>query len=287
MPGAATGKTAMHAAVLAWFACGGLAVAALPTTPVTAHTGAVPPALATPAAGPVAAVDAATLAACDGPAFATTLHASPAAGAESTGASAASGHGGPAPDARAYWLDGRLLAWPGAPGATNGAAPATGPAGDAPAPAPARHRPHHSATGQLLARPGQPVTGADGAIELAPHAAPLPPALAERFGFIGAGPVLALPPTGVARLPELLRGQLLLAREDASGGVLDATSLQVPGALDDLYASADAIDDLGAQPGDDATGFRLWAPTARAVALCLYPDGAAGASALVTMQRDD
>src|SRR5690606_36524694 len=122
---------------------------------------------------------------------------------------------------------------------------------------------------------------------LAPHAAPLPPALAERFGFIGAGPVLALPPTGVARLPELLRGQLLLAREDASGGVLDATSLQVPGALDDLYASADAIDDLGAQPGDDATGFRLWAPTARAVALCLSPDGAAGASALVTMQRDD
>src|SRR5690606_5393340 len=105
--------------------------------------------------------------------------------------------------------------------------------------------------------------------------------------FIGAGPVFALPPADVARLPALLRGQLVLVREDAAGRVLDATALQLPGALDDLYATAGAIDDFGAYPAADATGFRLWAPTAQRVALCLYPDGALDASSIVAMQLDE
>ncbi|MFZ2754184.1 MAG: alpha-1,6-glucosidase domain-containing protein, partial [Lysobacteraceae bacterium] len=63
---------------------------------------------------------------------------------------------------------------------------------------------------------------------------------------------------------------------DEAGRVLDATALQTPGALDDLYAAAETAT-LGVhrygQPAiseDFATRFALWAPTARAVAVCLY-----------------
>ena len=45
--------------------------------------------------------------------------------------------------------------------------------------------------------------------------------------------------------------------------------------------------DLGATPGSDGTGFRVWAPTARDVSLCLYDDGDGAASARLPMQRDD
>src|SRR5690606_2383152 len=100
------------------------------------------------------------------------------------------------------------------------------------------------------------------------------------------GPLLALQPDDVARLPDLLTGQLLLVREDDGGRVLDATSLQSPGALDDLYAEAARLDDLGAQVRGDATAFALWAPTARGVWLCGYRDGRTRARALHPMLRD-
>nr|MBA2239423.1 DUF3372 domain-containing protein [Lysobacter sp.] len=70
--------------------------------------------------------------------------------------------------ARAYWLDRRLLQWP--------AVTRTG-----------RFRLYHSAHGKLVAVPGQRITGADGALLLEPTDAALPPSLATRFGFVPAG----------------------------------------------------------------------------------------------------
>src|SRR5690606_24193184 len=172
--------------------------------------------------------------------------------------------------ARAHWLDRRLVRWPGAQ---------AGPG--------ERFRLHHSATAALLAPPGAPVAGADDSLELAPVAGPLPPALADRFAFLGDGATLAVAGPDLPRLSRLLTGQLLLAREDAGGRVIEATALQVAGALDDLYAAAADIDDLGARPGPDGTRFRLWAPTAREVAVCLYPDDAGAAIAVHPLVRDD
>lgn len=194
--------------------------------------------------------------ACNAPGFQQVLHA-PAAdpGVE---------------HARAHWLDRRLVRWPGAQ---------AGPG--------ERFRLHHSATAALLASPGAPVAGADDSLELAPVAGPLPPALADRFAFVGDGATLAVAGPDLPRLPRLLSGQLLLAREDAGGRVIEATALQVAGALDDLYAAAADIDDLGTRPGPDGTRFRLWAPTAREVAVCLYPDDAGAASAVHPLVRDD
>ncbi|MBN8213897.1 MAG: DUF3372 domain-containing protein [Xanthomonadales bacterium] len=167
----------------------------------------------------------------------------------------------PARDARAYWLDHRLIQWPGAK--TDGAA---------------RFRLYHSATARLRVAIGRPVSGADGHLGLEQAKVEMTAALAERFRFIGEGPRLLLDAAAAAALPALLRGQLLLVREDDAGRVLDATALQMPGALDDLYAAAENAT-LGVhrhgQPAiseDFATRFALWAPTARAVAVCLYAD---------------
>ena len=187
---------------------------------------------------------------CDAPAHARVL--APAAA--------------PAGEARAYWLDRARLRWPGMP-------------------ADGRYRLYASAAGALRAVPGAAIAGADAALAL--HAAgPLPPALAMRFAFAGRGAELALAGADAGRVPGLLRGQLLLVREDARGHVLAATRLQHAGALDDLYAAADAIGDLGVTAGD-GTQWRLWAPTARAVAVCVYGAAGGGAQATYPLHRDE
>ncbi len=177
--------------------------------------------------------------------------------------------GASTPAAQAYWLNRRLAQWP--------LVQATG-----------QFRLYHSALGQLRATPGGKVEGFDGAVPLDLFAGRLALDLAERFKHIGQGVVLALRAADEARLPELLRQQLLLVQEDAQGRVLQTSALQVAGALDELYASAEAVADLGVKI-DKArhTGFKLWAPTARRVALCLYAGGQSAASRLVPMRRDD
>jgi pullulanase/glycogen debranching enzyme len=159
--------------------------------------------------------------------------------------------------ARAYWLDASTLQWPGAPEG-------------------ARYVLHRSLRAALRATRGAPVSGADLRIPLEPARAPLAPAVAERFRFVGAGVRLALPPG--APLEELLRGQLVLAREDARGRVVEATGLQLPGALDARYAAAADAPDLGATVLAAGTAFALWAPTAHSVSVCVYADAQGGAT---------
>ncbi len=273
---ATVGWMTMRAALLPAMLAAGLAAAA-----PSAAMGTKTTILAAEASGPSGP----TIAACDGPDVPTVLQASPrdartAAAAIPTAAQAGShaASATPAPhDARGYWLDRQLLTWPGVPSAASGEGSG----------AVANHRLYHSFSGQLRVQPGQRVSGADEVLPLDPRATALPPGLAARFRFLAPGPVFSLRPADAARLPLLLRGQLLLVAEDASGRMVDATALQLPGALDDLYAAADALDDLGAHPTVDGTGFRVWAPTAAQVSLCLYPDADAEARAVVPMRRDD
>ncbi|ELX10492.1 pullulanase PulA [Janthinobacterium sp. HH01] len=199
--------------------------------------------------GGASAADNAALAACDGP-FATVLQANAAA------------------DARAYWLNRQLIKWPGAD-AAGGA-----------------FKLYHSASASLHATPGARVSGADGALALARFDGALPADLAQRFKFVGNGAVLALASADAARLGGLLTQQLMLVHEAEDGTVRDATTLQIAGALDDLYASAANARDLGVSIGKQS-GFKLWAPTAQRVALCSYTNGSDKATAITTMQRDD
>jgi pullulanase-type alpha-1,6-glucosidase len=196
---------------------------------------------------------AAELSACDGP-FATVLQP------------------GVATDARAYWLSRQFIKWPGA-SATDGV-----------------FKLYYSANAQLRAPVGAKVTGADGALALPRSAstpAALPGDLARRFKFIGDGALFKLASADAQRLPSLLTQQSMIVREAADGTVQDATTLQIAGALDDVYAAAAKTNDLGVKLDATSASFKLWAPTAQRVALCTYATGSSKANAITPMRRDD
>ncbi|MGQ3051663.1 MAG: pullulanase-type alpha-1,6-glucosidase [Roseateles sp.] len=165
--------------------------------------------------------------------------------------------------AEAYWLDARTVQWPGLKLQ----------AGE-------RVRLHRARAAGLRAGPGELVAGAEGVIDLAPSGAALP----TQFRFIGDGPRLALP--AATDVAALLREQLLLVHEAADGRVIAATGLQLPGALDDLYAAAEGVGDLGAHPGKSSTRFAVWAPTAQRLLLCRYAGVESPAIAADAMRLD-
>ncbi|MEO8104491.1 MAG: DUF3372 domain-containing protein, partial [Betaproteobacteria bacterium] len=152
--------------------------------------------------------------------------------------------------ARAIWLNRRLLKWPGME--------ATG-----------RFRIYHSVRGQIIALPAAPVRGADGFVAVEVYPGEIPAESRSRFRYVADGVVLALREGDLAALSGWHSQQMLLVREDGDGKVLDATAMQAAGAIDDLYAAASRIDDLGVTVSAQATRFRLWAPTARQVSVCL------------------
>jgi pullulanase len=170
-------------------------------------------------------------------------------------------------EARAAWLDASHLRWAGVPGE-------------------GRFRLLYAALPSIEVAAGEPARGQQGAASLTVVPAwPATPAL-QRFSHIGTGPTLALPANAAAAMRSWHRGQLVLVREDAQGRVLDATRVQHGGALDALYAKAEAATDLGATVSSRRTGFALWAPTAQRVSLCLYRSSNAPAQQRMLMRRD-
>jgi pullulanase/glycogen debranching enzyme len=161
-------------------------------------------------------------------------------------------------DARAYWLNRSLLQWP--------SIDASG-----------VFKLYHSANGQIVVGKDAPVSGADGALTLSVFAGTVPPAVAERFKYVPPGVVVQVPSAGLGALRQLLTSQLVLVQEDSSGKVQNATTAQLAGALDDLYAVAAAESELGVRVKGGAAGFKLWAPTAQKVGLCLYESGSGSA----------
>jgi len=201
------------------------------------------------AAGPVPA-NAPTLADCDVADWQTVLQPS----------------AGPA-DARAVWLDRQQLQWPGVEAVAG-----------------SRFRLVHSADGLLVLTKGQAVQGADATFALNANTGTEP---VPRFRYLAAGARLQVAADDTAKLPALMTGQWAMVHEAADGAVLDATTVQQPGLLDDLYAPAQQLAQLGVTVQPQATRFELWAPTARAVTLCVYPRGIGRAEAARTLQRDD
>jgi len=87
------------------------------------------------------------------------------------------------------------------------------------------------------------------------------------------------------RAAALFRGPLRVVAEDRAGRVLARTGTQIGLALDALHARDEALPDLGVQVSAAGTAFRLWAPTAQAVHVCLYDDASAPAARVLRLHR--
>ncbi len=152
-----------------------------------------------------------------------------------------------APDlgqSEAQWLRRDLVAW------------------DVEDPGSRSYRLHFSEAGDL-AVDGGAVTGGS-SVPLTYDPAGLPDDVRADFPHLAAYEVFRLDPDASGRVREILSGQTALASYDSGGGLQDATGVQIPGVLDDVYA--DAVDaDLGVTWSEGRPTLRVWAPTAQAV----------------------
>jgi pullulanase len=88
----------------------------------------------------------------------------------------------------------------------------------------------------------------------------------------------------VAKLTTMFRAQSLLVRENESGRVIEATALQVPGALDELYRRDEVHTDFGTTLAEKRTQFRVWAPTAQNISVCIHKGGTSLATQLIPLR---
>ncbi|WP_082589822.1 pullulanase-type alpha-1,6-glucosidase [Agromyces sp. Soil535] len=174
-------------------------------------------------------------------------------------------------ESRAHWVSADTLAWP--------VEYLGGASADS-----ATWTLEHSADASLDVSDGA-VIGGDEPVSLELDPAGLSDAQLAKFPALEG--YLALHPVGLDRVEvqQLLTEQLAVAQ--STDGALSAfTGVQVPGVLDDLYADALASTPLGATvTGMDST-IRLWAPTAKSVALEVWDSGATGDPAVIAAEFD-
>ncbi|TDU87074.1 pullulanase-type alpha-1,6-glucosidase [Kribbella voronezhensis] len=148
--------------------------------------------------------------------------------------------------AKAYWVGRDLLAVPAVAH-----------------PERSRWRLHWSLTGSL-AVDADDIGGSSVGLRVDP--AGLPAAVLAKFPKLAGYTALRLDHADAAKM---LKGQLGLAQYDDAGRLLDATGVQIPGVLDDLYAGSAAGRSYGVTWRGGVPRFTLWAPTAQSVVLLI------------------
>ena len=128
------------------------------------------------------------------------------------------------------------------------------------------YRLHAAPAGGLAIEDGAIAGGTSFPLELDPSG--LPAGVRADFPHLASYEALELSRDARRRARELLTGQVLVAAYDAAGTLVGATGLQIPGVLDDLYASA-ARADLGPTWQRGRPSLAVWAPTAKDVDLLL------------------
>jgi pullulanase len=151
--------------------------------------------------------------------------------------------------ARAHWVARDTIAWstPASPGAV--------------------YRLHFDADGAM--RLGARGVEGGRSIVLTRDPAGMSPVILERFPHLRGLAALKVAAADLKRVPAILRGQVAVSASDGAGALLDATALQIPGVLDDLFAYRGP---LGVTFEGGAPRLALWAPTARSVRLHLFAD---------------
>ena len=124
---------------------------------------------------------------------------------------------------------------------------------------------HHAAEADLALVDGDIAGGAR--VPLTVDLEGPPAAVVARFPHLAGMTALRLDPTALDVVPDLLRRQTAVSLRGPDGSLLDATGLQIPGVLDDVFAT-DAP--LGVHRDGDRPVLSVWAPTARSVRLHLF-----------------
>lgn len=169
-------------------------------------------------------------------------------------------------EAKAHWLSAATLVWPGTPAAGS-------------------YKLFYAANGGLSSAPDG-VTGTDGSIALS-ISGELTPELKSRFPHLAGATALTMTPGDAAGLADKITGQFAIAQFDGSGNLVQVTSLQTGGMLDSLFAAAAGPARLGLTfDGAGVPTFRLWAPTAKSVALNVYAGADAPGATTIAMTKD-
>lgn len=88
-----------------------------------------------------------------------------------------------------------------------------------------------------------------------------------KFPHLAGYPVFKLDEAALDRVPDVLKGQTAVVARAEDGILLDATGLQIPGVLDDLYTYDG---ELGVVWDGDVPTLKVWAPTAQKVRVHLF-----------------
>jgi hypothetical protein len=164
---------------------------------------------------------------------------------------------------RAHFVSRGMIAWPfeTPPGAT--------------------YHLHHAPEGGLEVT-DEGVTGET--VELTVREGGLPASITGTDGYFHLADRAALEVPDDVDLAAWLTGQLAVSATGADGQLYAATSLQLPGVLDDLFATDT---DLGVVWDGDVPSLHLWAPTAKSVTLHRFATSTADdAIETVAMERD-
>jgi pullulanase len=166
--------------------------------------------------------------------------------------------------ARAHWVSEETLLWD-VPAAENGWSV----------------RLHYAAAGGLALEEH----GVSGGITIPLVNDPSGPsaAIREQFPHLASYAAFRIPADHLNEIPSALRSQLAISASSADGTLMDATSLQIPGVLDDLYAYGSQ---LGVVFDGTTPTLKLWAPTAQTVSLLLYDSSSATSAAVLPMTFD-
>lgn len=165
---------------------------------------------------------------------------------------------------RAHWVSADTILWDGADGED------------------VNYALYYSADATLQAGDGA-IAGGD-FVQLIVNDAGVTSAIDEKFPHLSGKTALQLSEDDLQTVPDMLRGQVIVAAFDGDR-LLNATGVQIPGVLDDLYTYDG---DLGLIYDGDVPTIRVWAPTAQSVKLHLFADSSPDTeSDVLEMERDD
>ncbi len=126
---------------------------------------------------------------------------------------------------------------------------------------------YYSADGSLSIEDGKVVGGES--ISLGVDRNGLSEDVLAKFPQLAGYTAFKIKEADLAKVPDMLKGQLAVSVTGTGGKIADATGVQIPGVLDDLYTYDGS---LGVVYDGDVPTLKLWAPTAQNVQLHLFDD---------------